>query len=68
MRAAQAFILASVLAVLLPMPQYARDLSHEAYVVWLMRLMWVLMLTVGVGAVILLVGALADKRRRKNDD
>ena len=31
----KAFILASVVAVILPLPQYARSLSDEEYIVWL---------------------------------
>jgi hypothetical protein len=53
--AVKAFILASVAAVM-PVPQYARDLSDGEYIVWLARLIWVLTLTVGVLAVLLLVG------------
>ena len=63
--AAKAFILASVVAVILPMPHYARSLSDEGYIVWLARLIWVLMLTVGVGIVLLLVGFLARKLQNK---
>ena len=59
--AVKAFILASVAAVILPVPQYARSLSDEEYIVWLVRLIWVLMLTVGVLAVLLLFGFLIKK-------
>ena len=52
--AVKAFILASVAAVM-PVPQYARDLSDGEYIVWLARLLWVLMLTFGVGVVLLLL-------------
>lgn len=61
----KAFILASVVAVILPLPQYARSLSGEEYIVWLVRLIWVLMLTVGIGVVLLLVGFLAKKLQNK---
>ena len=61
----KAFILASVVAVILPLPQYARSLSDEEYIVWLARLLWVLMLTLGVGVVLLLVGFLARKLQNK---
>ena len=61
----KAFILASVVAVILPVPQYARSLSDEEYIVWLARLIWVLMLTVGAGAILLLVGLLARKLQNK---
>jgi hypothetical protein len=57
----KAFILASVAAVILPAPQYARSLSDEEYIVWLVRLIWVLMLTFGVLAILLLVGFLIKK-------
>ena len=63
--AAKAFILASVVAVILPMPHYARSLSDEEYIVWLARLIWVLMLSVGVGIVLLLVGFLTRKLQNK---
>ena len=63
--AVKAFILASVVAVILPMPQYARSLSAEEYLVWLARLIWVLMLTVGVGVVLQLVGFLTRKLQNK---
>ena len=63
--AVKAFILASVVAVILPVPQYARSLSDEEYIVWLARLIWVLMLTVGVGVVLLLVGFLTRKLQNK---
>ena len=43
--AVKAFILASVVAVILPMPQYVSSLSDAEYIVWLARLLWVLMLT-----------------------
>jgi nitrogen fixation/metabolism regulation signal transduction histidine kinase len=58
----KAFILASVVAVILPVTQYAHSLSDEEYIVWLVRLVWVLMLTVGVLVVQLLVGFLIKKR------
>ena len=61
----KSFILASVVAVILPAPQYARSLSHEEYIVWLVRLIWVLMLTVGVGVVLLLAGYLVKKLQNK---
>ena len=64
----KAFILASVVAVILPVPQHARSLSDEEYVVWLARLVWVFIWTVGFGVVLLLVGILAKKlqnERRK---
>lgn len=62
--AVKAFILASVAAVILPLPQYARSLSDEEYIVWLVRLVWVLMLTVGALAALLLVGFLIKKIHR----
>ena len=61
----KAFILASVVAVILPMPRYASNLSDAEYMVWLARLLWVLMLTFGVGVVLLLVGCLARKLQNK---
>ena len=60
----KAFILASVVAVILPLPQHARGLSDEEYIVWLARLIWVLMLTLGVGVVLLLLGFLARKLKK----
>ena len=63
--AVKAFILASVLVVFLPMPHYASSLSHAEYIVWLARLLWVLMLTFGVGVVLLLVGFLDRKLQNK---
>ena len=63
--AVKAFILASVVAVILPVPHYASSLSDEEYIVWLARVVWVLMLTVGVGFVLLLVGFLARKLQNK---
>ena len=63
--AAKAFILASAAAVFLPMPQYARSLSDGQYIVWLARAIWVLMLTLGVGVVLLLVGFLVKKMQNK---
>ena len=63
--AVKAFILASVVAVILPMPQYTRGLSDEEYIVWLARLIWVLMLTFGFGVVQLLVGYLVKKLQNK---
>lgn len=65
--AVKAFILASVIAVILPLPQYARSLSDEEYIIWLARLMWVLMLTVGVGVVLQVVGFLTRKRQNKTE-
>jgi len=63
--AVKAFILASFVAVILPMPHYARSLSDAEYIVWLARLLWVLILTFGVGVVLLLVGFLARKLQNK---
>jgi hypothetical protein len=60
----KAFILASVVAVILPLPRYARSLSDGEYIVWLARLIWVLLLTLGVGVVLLLVGFLARKLKK----
>lgn len=72
-RVVKAFILASVVAVILPMPQYAGSLSDAEYMVWLARLLWVLMLTCGVGVVLLLAGFLSRKlqilsRKGKNEN
>ena len=61
----KAFILASVVAVILPMPQYARSLSDQEYIIWLARLIWVLLLTVGVGVVLQVVGFLTRKLQNK---
>ncbi len=55
------FILASVAAVILPVTRYARSLSDEEYIVWLVRLVWVLTLTIGVLFVLLLIGFLIKK-------
>ena len=71
--AVKAFILASVVAVILPMPKYGGSLSDEEQIVWLARLLWVVMLTFGVGAVLLLAGFLAGKlkipsRKGKNEN
>ena len=63
--AVKAFILASIVAVFLPMPKYARSLSDEEYIIWLARLIWVLMLTVGICVVLMLAGALFRKRQNK---
>ena len=63
--AAKAFILASVAAVILPMPQYARSLNDAQYMIWLARLSWVLLLTVGIVAVLLLAGFLARQLQPK---
>lgn len=63
--AVKAFILASFVAVILPMPHYASSLSDAEYIVWLARLLWVLMLTFGVGVVLLLGGFLARKLQNK---
>ena len=63
--AVKAFILASVVAVILPMPHYASSLGDEEYIIWLARLVWVLMLTVGVGVALLLVGFLARRLQNK---
>jgi heme/copper-type cytochrome/quinol oxidase subunit 2 len=71
--AGKAFILASAVAVILPMPQYASSLSDAEDIVWLARLLWMLMLTFGVGVVLLLAGFLARKlqilrRKGKNEN
>ena len=57
----KAFVLASVAAVILPMPRYARSLDQAEYVVWLVRVAWVLALTVGVCGLLLLAGIVARK-------
>ena len=64
--AVKAFILASVAAVILPMPEYASSLSDDKYFIWLVRLIWVLMLTIGVSVVVLLVGFLVRRLENKN--
>jgi hypothetical protein len=63
--AIKAFVVASVVAVILPVPHYASSLSNAEYIVWLARLLWVLMLTFGVGVVLLLAGFLARKLKNK---
>ena len=63
----KAFILASVVAVILPTPHYAGSLSDKEYIVWFARLIWVLMLTVGVNIVLLLVGFLYRKLQNKTE-
>ncbi|MBI4776323.1 MAG: hypothetical protein HY788_19450 [Deltaproteobacteria bacterium] len=54
--ASKAFVLASVVAVVLPAPRYAGSLGSAEYMVWVMRLSWVLLLTVGFVGVSLLAG------------
>ena len=61
----KAFILASVVAVILPMPQYALSLSDAEYFIWLVRLIWVLSLTIGFVVVLSLVGFVTRKRQNK---
>jgi hypothetical protein len=63
--AAKAFILASVAAVILPMPQYVSSLGNAQLIVWAARLSWVMLLTVGMTAVLLLVGFLNRHRQKK---
>ena len=63
--AARAFIMASVAAVILPMPLYVRNLSNAQYIVWVARLSWVLLLTVGVVAVLLLAGFITSQQQKK---
>lgn len=64
--AAKAFILASVAAVILPMPKFAGSLGDAQFIVWVVRLAWVMLLTVGMVAVLLLVGFLARLRQRNS--
>jgi hypothetical protein len=64
--AVKAFILATVVAIILPVPHYAANLSDAEYIVWLARLIWVLVLTVGAGVVMLLVGFLSRKLQNKS--
>lgn len=61
----KAFILASVVAVILPMPQHALSLSDAAYFIWLVRLVWVLTLSIGFVVVLSLVGFMTRKRQNK---
>ena len=63
--AIKVFVLASVVAVILPAPHYASSLSDAEYIVWLARLLWVLMLTFGITVVLLLAGFLARKMKNK---
>ncbi|MFO7714228.1 hypothetical protein [Desulfosarcina sp.] len=61
--AAKAFILASAVAVFLPMPEYALSLGNAQFIVWVVRLTWVLLLSVGWVFVLLLVGFLKGRLR-----
>jgi len=61
----KAFILASVVGVFLPMPRYVGSLSPEEHRVWVARICWVLLLTVGFIALPLFVGFIAGRLRRK---
>ena len=63
--AAKSFIIASCIAVILPMPQYARSLSSAEYIIWLARLYWVLSLSIGVFAILLAAGYLARRLQNK---
>ena len=63
--AVKIFIIASVLAVVLPLPEYARGLSDEEYIVWLARVIWVLMLAFGVCVLLPMVGLLVSKIKNK---
>jgi hypothetical protein len=63
--AARAFILACVASVFLPMPRYARSLDEAQFMVWLARLSWVLLLTVGVGAALLVAGWISGRLQNK---
>ncbi|MCB2146841.1 MAG: hypothetical protein KQI81_10230 [Deltaproteobacteria bacterium] len=63
--AAKAFILASVATVILPMPHYATSLGHAQWMIWMVRLSWVLVLTVGTAAVLLLLGFFGRNRQKK---
>ena len=61
----RAFVLASVAAVLLPMPRYAQSLGQAEYVVWLARLAWVILLTVGICGLLMLAGIISGKKQHK---
>ena len=61
----KAFVLASVAGVLLPMPRYAQSLDQAEYVIWLARLVWVLLLTVGICGAFMLVGIISGKIQKQ---
>ena len=60
---AKSFVAGSVLAVLIPLPFYPSSLSREEYVIWLARFLWVLLLTFGVGFILLLTGMAQNRRK-----
>ena len=59
------FIIASVVAVILPLPEYARGLSDDEYQLWLARLIWVLLLTFCFFVLLPIVGFLVRKIKNK---
>ncbi len=59
--AVRLFVIATVAAVILPLPEYARGLSNENYIVWLARLIWVLTLGFVLCVLLPLIGALVAK-------
>ena len=62
----KAVILASVAAVLLPLPRYAQTLGQDEYVIWLARLAWVLLLTLGICGALALAGIIARKMQDRH--
>ena len=66
--AVKIFVIASVLAVILPLPKFARGLSDDEYIVWLARFIWVLMIAFGACVLLPMFGILVRNMKSKKTD
>ncbi|HPQ29162.1 MAG TPA: hypothetical protein PLQ82_11850 [Desulfobacteraceae bacterium] len=49
-------------SIILPAPSFIKGMSEHMFTVWLFRLGWVLVLSVGVGLAFYIIGCLRQKK------
>jgi hypothetical protein len=56
-------VLGFAASLVLPAPYFIHGMSQDLFVVWLARLLWVLVLSIGCGLVFLTLGRLKGRKK-----
>ena len=59
-------VIGFVLSLILPAPGFVHGMSRDSFIVWLVRLAWVLILSFGCAMVSLILGRVKGRKDLKN--
>ena len=60
------FVIGFVLSLILPAPGFVHGMSRDSFIIWLVRLIWVLVLSFGCALVSLILGRLKGRKVLEN--